>query len=139
MYSIWSMCGCRRGELIRTGIKVAIVGRPNAGKSSLLNTLAARDAAIVSSMPGTTRDTVEVSVELAGQKVDGDPKPFNPLFWSCFDCLVLILQQLLLACLLHEAAVCGMQCCASCGCMASRVLLLAGDAGGHSRTQRQHR
>ncbi|CAL5218968.1 g722 [Coccomyxa viridis] len=59
----------RRGELIRTGVKVAIVGRPNAGKSSLLNALAARDAAIVSSTPGTTRDTVEVAVDLAGQKV----------------------------------------------------------------------
>ncbi len=48
---------------------MAIVGRPNAGKSSLLNALAARDAAIVSSTPGTTRDTVEVAVDLAGQKV----------------------------------------------------------------------
>lgn len=45
------------------------MGRPNAGKSSLLNALAARDAAIVSSTPGTTRDTVEVSVDLRGQKV----------------------------------------------------------------------
>lgn len=60
---------CRRGELIRTGVKVAIVGRPNAGKSSLLNALAARDAAIVSSTPGTTRDTVEISVDLNGHKV----------------------------------------------------------------------
>ena len=72
MYSLskrGSSASCRRGELIRTGVKVAIVGRPNAGKSSLLNALAARDAAIVSSTPGTTRDTVEVSVDLAGQKV----------------------------------------------------------------------
>ena len=60
---------CRRGELTRTGIKVAIVGRTNAGKSSLLNALAARDAAIVSSTPGTTRDTIEVAVDLAGHKV----------------------------------------------------------------------
>lgn len=64
-----AMSTCRRGELIRSGVKVAIVGRPNAGKSSLLNALAARDAAIVSSTPGTTRDTVEVAVDLAGQKV----------------------------------------------------------------------
>jgi ribosome-binding ATPase YchF (GTP1/OBG family) len=72
VYSVFkrgSSASCRRGELIRTGVKVAIVGRPNAGKSSLLNVLAARDAAIVSSTPGTTRDTVEVSVDLAGQKV----------------------------------------------------------------------
>ncbi|BDA43876.1 probable tRNA modification GTPase GTPBP3, mitochondrial [Coccomyxa sp. Obi] len=61
--------GGRRGELIRSGIKVAIVGPPNAGKSSLLNVLAARDAAIVSPTPGTTRDAVEVAVELEGYKV----------------------------------------------------------------------
>ena len=77
VYSTGGMYGCRRGELIRTGIKVAIVGRPNAGKSSLLNTLAARDAAIVSSTPGTTRDTVEVSVDLAGHKVNDI---LNPCF-----------------------------------------------------------
>lgn len=63
------LCACRRGELIRSGIKVAIVGPPNAGKSSLLNVLAARDAAIVSPTPGTTRDAVEVAVELEGYKV----------------------------------------------------------------------
>ncbi len=93
------MCGCRRGELIRTGIKVAIVGRPNAGKSSLLNTLAARDAAIVSSTPGTTRDTVEVSVDLAGHKVNGVPNPPNPFLSRALTCPVPILQPLLLACL----------------------------------------
>ncbi|KAK9916100.1 hypothetical protein WJX75_008574 [Coccomyxa subellipsoidea] len=59
----------RRGELIRSGVKVAIVGPPNAGKSSLLNVLAAREAAIVSPIPGTTRDAVEVSIELEGFKV----------------------------------------------------------------------
>ena len=58
----------RRGELVRSGVRVAIVGPPNAGKSSLLNALAARDAAIVSSTPGTTRDALEVVVELAGHK-----------------------------------------------------------------------
>ena len=85
VYSIGGVCGCRRGELIRSGIKVAIVGRPNAGKSSLLNTLAARDAAIVSSTPGTTRDTVEVSVDLAGHKVDGIFNSCSPLYLPCFD------------------------------------------------------
>ena len=45
---------------------MAIVGRPNAGKSSLLNLLAGRDAAIVSSTPGTTRDVVEVILDLGG-------------------------------------------------------------------------
>jgi tRNA modification GTPase len=55
-----------RGELLRDGLRVAIVGRPNAGKSSLLNLLAGRDAAIVSSTPGTTRDVVEVVLDLGG-------------------------------------------------------------------------
>ena len=55
-----------RGELLRDGLRIAIVGRPNAGKSSLLNLLAGRDAAIVSSTPGTTRDVVEVILDLGG-------------------------------------------------------------------------
>jgi len=50
----------RRGELVRSGMQVAIVGAPNAGKSSLLNLLAQRDAAIVADTPGTTRDVLEV-------------------------------------------------------------------------------
>jgi tRNA modification GTPase len=54
------------GELLRDGLRMAIVGRPNAGKSSLLNLLAGRDAAIVSSTPGTTRDVVEVILDLGG-------------------------------------------------------------------------
>lgn len=54
------------GEQLRRGIRVAIVGPPNAGKSSLLNALAGRDAAIVSEMAGTTRDVVEVRMDLAG-------------------------------------------------------------------------
>ena len=61
------------------------MGRPNAGKSSLLNTLAARDAAIVSSTPGTTRDIVEVSVDLAGHKVSGVFNPSNLLSLPCSD------------------------------------------------------
>lgn len=56
----------RVGERLRAGIEIAIVGPPNAGKSSLLNVLAGRDAAIVSEMSGTTRDVVEVRMDLAG-------------------------------------------------------------------------
>ncbi len=58
-----------RSEIIRDGYDVVIVGAPNAGKSSLLNAIARRDAAIVSEEPGTTRDLVEVVIDLAGVKV----------------------------------------------------------------------
>jgi tRNA modification GTPase len=56
----------RRGEILREGVRVAILGAPNAGKSSLLNALARRDAAIVSDEPGTTRDIIEVKHDLDG-------------------------------------------------------------------------
>jgi tRNA modification GTPase len=56
----------RRGERLRDGLSVAIVGAPNAGKSSLLNALAGREAAIVSSRAGTTRDVIEVQLDLGG-------------------------------------------------------------------------
>ena len=56
----------RRGQYIRDGVPCAIVGRPNAGKSSLLNALVGFDRAIVTNIPGTTRDTVEERVELGG-------------------------------------------------------------------------
>lgn len=54
------------GERLRNGIEVAILGPPNAGKSSLLNALAGREAAIVSETAGTTRDVVEVRMNLSG-------------------------------------------------------------------------
>jgi len=59
----------RRGERLRDGISVAIVGPPNAGKSSLINKIARRDAAIISPIPGTTRDIIEVAVDLQGYPV----------------------------------------------------------------------
>jgi tRNA modification GTPase len=61
--------GYHRAEIIRDGYDVVILGAPNAGKSSLLNALARRDAAIVSDEPGTTRDLVELSLDLNGIKV----------------------------------------------------------------------
>ncbi len=56
----------RRGELVRNGVRVAIVGAPNVGKSSLLNALARRDAAIVSDVAGTTRDRLDIHLNLGG-------------------------------------------------------------------------
>jgi tRNA modification GTPase len=58
-----------RGERLREGLVVAIAGPPNAGKSTLLNRLARREAAIVSPYPGTTRDVIEVHLDLAGYPV----------------------------------------------------------------------
>lgn len=56
----------RRGERLRDGVYIAILGPPNVGKSSLLNVLAQREAAIVSALAGTTRDVVEVHLDLGG-------------------------------------------------------------------------
>ncbi|CAG8433334.1 13065_t:CDS:10 [Ambispora gerdemannii] len=59
----------RRGEILRDGIHVTIMGPPNAGKSSFLNYLAQRQAAIVSPIPGTTRDIVDVFLNIGGYPI----------------------------------------------------------------------
>ncbi|UVK39649.1 tRNA uridine-5-carboxymethylaminomethyl(34) synthesis GTPase MnmE [Mesorhizobium sp. AR10] len=61
--------GFRAAEIIRDGFEVVILGAPNAGKSSLFNALARRDAAIVTDEPGTTRDLLEVVLDLDGMRV----------------------------------------------------------------------
>jgi tRNA modification GTPase len=61
--------GDRRGERLRDGAEVVILGAPNAGKSSLLNAIARRDVAIVTPEPGTTRDLIEVKLDLGGYPV----------------------------------------------------------------------
>lgn len=63
------LADAHRGELVRDGVRVSIVGPPNAGKSSLLNALARRPAAIVSDVPGTTRDIITVGLDLGGVAV----------------------------------------------------------------------
>jgi len=59
----------RRGERVREGLSIAILGPPNAGKSSLLNALARREMAITSPVPGTTRDVIEAHLDLGGYAV----------------------------------------------------------------------
>jgi tRNA modification GTPase len=63
------LADARRGARLRDGIAIAVLGAPNAGKSSLVNVLAARAAAIVSPLPGTTRDVIEVPLDLGGYPV----------------------------------------------------------------------
>jgi tRNA modification GTPase len=59
----------RRGERLRDGVSIAILGPPNSGKSSLINALARRDVAITSSIAGTTREVIEVALDLGGYPV----------------------------------------------------------------------
>ncbi len=63
-------CRARAGARIRNGLRVALVGPPNAGKSSLLNAVSGRDAAIVTGVPGTTRDVLKETTWLGGQSVE---------------------------------------------------------------------
>jgi tRNA modification GTPase len=58
-----------RGQQVREGYRIALIGAPNAGKSSLLNALTGQDAAIVTAIPGTTRDVIEIPRDLAGFRV----------------------------------------------------------------------
>lgn len=63
------LAAAEQGRWLREGLKVSLVGAPNAGKSSLLNTLLQRDRAIVSDLPGTTRDTIEESLFIEGIRI----------------------------------------------------------------------
>jgi len=63
------LAGFSAAERVRAGFEIAIVGKPNVGKSTLLNALVGRDAAIVTDVPGTTRDVLEVHMDLKGLPV----------------------------------------------------------------------
>ena len=61
-----ALAAAAAGESLREGFRVVIAGPPNVGKSSLINRLAGREAAIVTDIPGTTRDPIDVALELNG-------------------------------------------------------------------------
>lgn len=63
------LADARRGERVREGFRIVILGAPNAGKSTLLNRLVGREAAITAETPGTTRDVIEARLEIAGYPV----------------------------------------------------------------------
>ncbi len=63
------LAGARRGRLVREGLQIAIVGSPNVGKSSLFNALVGAERAIVTAIPGTTRDLVSETIDLEGLRV----------------------------------------------------------------------
>jgi len=69
LHSLTKHASDPRGKSLREGLYIAIIGAPNAGKSSLLNLLAKRDVAIVSDIAGTTRDTIEVHLDINGYPI----------------------------------------------------------------------
>lgn len=77
------LAGATGGELVRSGVRIAILGPPNAGKSSLLNLLAGHEATIVSPVAGTTRDAVQVPLELGGIKVGGSTRRLHVAQTPC--------------------------------------------------------
>ncbi|MFN3613013.1 MAG: tRNA uridine-5-carboxymethylaminomethyl(34) synthesis GTPase MnmE [Rubrimonas sp.] len=87
-----ALAGGRAAEITRQGFEVVLIGRPNAGKSSLLNTIAGREVALTSAIPGTTRDAIEVRcsiggrlvvlVDTAGQRETEDPIEAAGVDWS---------------------------------------------------------
>jgi tRNA modification GTPase len=65
----FALTDSRRGRRVREGYRVAVIGAPNAGKSSLINALSGRDVSIVTALPGTTRDVIETPLSIAGYQV----------------------------------------------------------------------